>query len=460
MKSSYIFPIILFFVIVSCEPKEEAKTTLISGEITNPEGDIVTFRLKDTTITDTLDANNQFATELPLQEATEIRFGHGDEIAMIYMRPGKAIRLTLNPEMFDETLEFSGDLSDVNNYKAAIVLLQDSLIGGRELYSLEEEDFIKTLDSITAIKLNLLTKLAVADEEFKSFTINNSKWEAASSKLLYERYHPYALGLDSFAVSSDYYSFQSLLDVSDSSNLRYPAFKRYVDGAVELRAAQLDKIQGSEGNNDYGNYLTALNEIVTIKSLKADLLYQLIKYSYLTIGEAHRGEMIEAFNLDNTDAEKGDEVAEIVAKFAKIEKGVTAPDFSFVSIDGDTLGMADFTGKVVYIDVWATWCGPCIAEHPAMEKLQNRFKDTPVAFLAISIDSSPDPWRKMVADRELGGIHLYAPGAWSSKINQDYVINSIPRFILIDQEGKIVDANAARPSGNIGDQIEGLLKSS
>ena len=94
-----------------------------------------------------------------------------------------------------------------------------------------------------------------------------------------------------------------------------------------------------------------------------------------------------------------------------------------------------------------------------MEKLQQRFEGQDVAFVAVSTDSSPDPWRKMVNERKLGGIHLYAPGAWQSTIITDYLIQGIPRFILIDREGNIIDANAARPSGDIGDQLEALLKS-
>jgi hypothetical protein len=89
-----------------------------------------------------------------------------------------------------------------------------------------------------------------------------------------------------------------------------------------------------------------------------------------------------------------------------------------------------------------------------MEKLQTQFKDYDITFLAVSIDGTPDPWIKMLEKKSLGGVHLYAPGAWESSIIQDYGINGIPRFILIDKEGKIIDADASRPSGNIAETIE------
>ncbi len=92
-----------------------------------------------------------------------------------------------------------------------------------------------------------------------------------------------------------------------------------------------------------------------------------------------------------------------------------------------------------------------------MEKLQERFEGKDVTFIAVSIDNSPEPWKKMVAEKELGGVHLFAPKAWGSSIVEDYMITGIPRFILIDRNGNIIDPNAARPSGDIGDQLDDLL---
>lgn len=147
------------------------------------------------------------------------------------------------------------------------------------------------------------------------------------------------------------------------------------------------------------------------------------------------------------------------AKWSKLSPGNLAPNFTYASLAGDTLSLSDFKGKLVYVDVWATWCGPCVGEQPAMKKLQERFKnEEDVLFLAVSIDSTPDPWKKMVEERALGGVHLYAPGAWGASIIDDYMIDGIPRFILVGKDGNIVDVDAARPSGDIGDQIEQLLK--
>lgn len=124
---------------------------------------------------------------------------------------------------------------------------------------------------------------------------------------------------------------------------------------------------------------------------------------------------------------------------------------------GDSVTLASLEGKVVYVDVWAAWCAPCIAEHPALEKLQENFAGKDVAFVSVSIDGTMDPWRKMIEEKELIGIQLYTPGAWEADIMKNYGISGIPRFILIDKEGKIVNANAARPSSGLDQTLEDQL---
>ena len=139
----------------------------------------------------------------------------------------------------------------------------------------------------------------------------------------------------------------------------------------------------------------------------------------------------------------------------KIAKGKPSPKFeNYIDIKGGKKSLDSFKGKYVYIDVWATWCGPCIREIPALDNLEKEFHTKNIAFVSISTDESrrsggsweaaKKKWSNFVKDRNMRGIQL-----WSGKdtrFQQEYQINGIPRFILIDPQGNIVDANAPRPS--------------
>lgn len=128
--------------------------------------------------------------------------------------------------------------------------------------------------------------------------------------------------------------------------------------------------------------------------------------------------------------------------------GNLSPDFDYENHKGGKTKLSDLKGKYVYIDTWATWCGPCRAEIPHLQKVEQKYEGKNIEFVSISIDEKKDyeKWRKMVDEKKLGGIQLIADENWNSKFCHDYGINSIPRFILIDPQGKVVDANAPRPS--------------
>lgn len=127
-----------------------------------------------------------------------------------------------------------------------------------------------------------------------------------------------------------------------------------------------------------------------------------------------------------------------------MKKGQASPAFRFADIDGKEVGLQDFAGKYVMIDVWATWCPPCRAEIPALKKLEQQFKDKNIVFVSISCDQKIADWEKMVREDGLGGIQLHNGG--DEEFMNAYRIRSIPRFILLDREGNIISANMTRPS--------------
>lgn len=158
-------------------------------------------------------------------------------------------------------------------------------------------------------------------------------------------------------------------------------------------------------------------------------------------------QLMEEFGKQLNPAQK--KRAEVVgAKLYEDKVGMPAPDFTCEDIKGKKVSLSDFKGKVILIDVWATWCGPCRGELPYLKKLEKAFQGKEVAFISVSVDAPKDKekWAKMVKDAKLGGIQLFGGDGWKSKIAQDFKINAIPRFILIDKEGKVVNSAAPRPS--------------
>lgn len=163
--------------------------------------------------------------------------------------------------------------------------------------------------------------------------------------------------------------------------------------------------------------------------------------SIINVMDARNDEMFFGYIESNYEA--------MHETLTRLGKGKASPMFAnYENFKGGKTSLASLKGKYVYIDVWATWCAPCKAEIPALKALEKEFIGKNIQFVSISVDKpeAHETWKKMVATEQLGGIQLYADNNFDSQFILDYGINAIPRFILIDGAGNIVDADAPRPS--------------
>ena len=120
--------------------------------------------------------------------------------------------------------------------------------------------------------------------------------------------------------------------------------------------------------------------------------------------------------------------------------------------------LADHKGKIVYLDIWASWCGPCKAMMPYSEKLQEKYKDKDVVFLFVSIDQDPGKWERSARDFNLVENSFLARNYPKAKLFQDNNVSSIPRYMLFDKNGRLIDDNARRPSDkDLETTIDGFL---
>ncbi len=121
----------------------------------------------------------------------------------------------------------------------------------------------------------------------------------------------------------------------------------------------------------------------------------------------------------------------------KMSIGSSAPDFSYPGLDGKSLGPKDFRGKVLLIDFWASWCGPCRAEIPNLKEAYAMFKDKGVEFLSVSVDKSSDEWKKAMTQEQMPWPQILAPQS-GKEVMELYQFSGIPFIVLIDKDGKLI----------------------
>lgn len=155
-------------------------------------------------------------------------------------------------------------------------------------------------------------------------------------------------------------------------------------------------------------------------------------------------DLYDKFKVYFISEDQQNRAAAVGPKLMDTKIGAQVVKFAYPDIDGKKIALDDLKGKVVVIDLWATWCGPCREEEPFWEKLNEEFKDREVAFVGISVDKDKSKWETYMKRKHMKGLQIYA--GEGDVLSKAYKVTGIPRYILIDKKGNLISADSPRPS--------------
>ena len=165
----------------------------------------------------------------------------------------------------------------------------------------------------------------------------------------------------------------------------------------------------------------------------------------------------EALDKTGKECVAGQSLEQLLSSRFVLANGQKAPDFELLDKDNQKVGLKNFAGKIVVLDFWASWCGPCRSELKYLKTVYEQFKDENIVFVSISLDDSRKEWLKAVKEEKIPWVNLWeSKGFKNTDLKNTYRFASIPYIVLVDAEGKIVGKNLRRD--NLKNKLQQILK--
>ena len=443
MKKLWLLTVVA--IIISCEPEKKVDYAIVSGKIANAKKITVYSGLnRSEKIEITLKDDGSFKDTLRMTSDHYV-IRQNNNLTTIFAPKGSKVIVNYDAKKKDSTLQFNGDQKAINKYIVDKEAVSETARGDfKEMYLKNEKDFKEHITKIKTTQENLFSKVDQVSETYKNNELKNINYEYLSSLSNYKSYHSYYAKDKDFKPSEGFLSELKNLNLENENDYIFSSNYRSVVKS-KLRSASQKLVEKDSIANDIA-YLTAIGAIKNDK-IRNDLLFNDAKYGITYTDNLE--DYYTIFSKHSTNEINNKKIAKDYKSLKSLAKGSPSPKFNdYENNAGGSKSLDDLKGKYVYIDVWATWCGPCIAEIPSLKKLEKDFHNKNIEFVSISIDRKKDheKWKKMIVSKELEGLQLFADDNWNSKFIKDYMIKGIPRFILIDPQGNIINANAKRPS--------------
>lgn len=451
-------------MLTSCVENEETydpKDVNIAGRVVDAkDGRVVLFANNEEVASDSIADDGTFQINFPKDKSGRMMIRFARLSQDIYAAPGDSIHVVIDSQATMDAFDVTGSNSVENNYLVAKAEKFSSLgfQGFPGIWALEPAQFLHQKDSLSEEYAQVLAQLKLqegVDEKFLKLEEAYFQYYSLHLDLMYPNYHGYFSGSYPDSIEFPFEEVQrqaALVPDNDPDLLEVEPVLNILEARLSDNLQAYYEAEGRDPQSMEEYSLVAYNLTDTLfenPDVKAYFKYQQVKDVLGTSGPAKAKELYDLFNTEYSSGTYVEALQKINEKWQPLLPGKDVPEFTFVNMEDAEVKLSDLRGELAYIDVWATWCGPCIAEHPHWDSLKTEYSGRPVAFVTISIDSSPEPWKKMVTDKGMDGYQWHAANDWNSALAKHFMINSIPRFILLDAQGKVIDASADRPSGDI-----------
>ena len=403
---------------------------VISGTINDKGVDSIYLLNQSINFSKVIAVNNgSFNDTITTDKIRDYVLNTGKAAPKLYLQNGYNLNISID----SSDISFSGVGADVNNYYKAKLKFRGVNDDAKKLmntYSLlesSEQELLTLIDKTHGGISTILKNAKIEDENFMAFEKENIFWERACILNFYSTIRPGMASTDTtktYTPSPGFLPQEVLNFKPDNEDLFinsffYNAFSR---GSINYKVST--ELSNIERVDEKIQFIDSVYNTIDMLYFKDAFLMdngsQLIANKDKKIAKTYLDYFTSKLSDENAKRALGysyNQYLERINARQRIKKGDLSPKFvDYENFAGGTTSLDDLKGKYVYIDVWATWCGPCKLEIPFLQDVEKKYHNKNIEFVSISVDEKPayDTWRNMVTDKQLSGIQLFA-GSFDSQ---------------------------------------------
>jgi thiol-disulfide isomerase/thioredoxin len=447
--SLLLIPLLLFG---SCKKQSKNEITL-TGHLNSNEVRQVYLKSDNISFSAPVDSKGTFTLRFISDKPRAYQLFLNDELSL-FLIPGDSILI----DKKGEEISFSGGQSALlSEYYQQWYKYWNQLgasFDEKKYFSLEPDDFLKTVYAYmdtAEIPLNELRKrYSNINPEFLRLEKERLKYWLIIDLLPYEyvRYKFYT-GKEP-AINESFHQYMKDVNLNDTSLLQLPYYKDFLISYVSnITSRDLQKIAMLRGDK-YAETQSVID--FALKTFKDERVLEYVLYEVVYDATNKLRVDDSIFAVFKSHCSNKEYIADVTKRYMELQPvmpGNPAPDFALSDVNHKEFRLADFKGRYLLVDVWGIYCNPCIREIPRFNELKTEFSEANISFVQVNLDATEELWIKKMKDLNMNGIQLLANNGWKSEFRKAYKIDVIPTVILIDREGKFIDARAPLPSENL-----------
>ena len=400
------------------------------------ENDSINKKLSLTSISDEVlksiyEKGNTFETKFLGFDEGYYLLKKDENSVLLYLKPTDELKITFDNDNFYKSLTFSGEGSYVNSYllnKRTEFLDRKGNLRKyykKTFYDGSEDDYLNRLDKLYKENYGLLFGSQLS-KKFKDDEMKNLQYGYSLDLLKYQDAKKYYKLKDSLAPSYDF--LEPLNHIHFQNNQLFEKYNSYKELTV------------LKWKNDIENKPEYLLKNDVFSSIRIEALQEAVLESlYEDMNRNFPEKTRDYYNLIKRNTKNNKLLVKAKEKYAEIrheEAEKNLSKFKFLDRDEVLQKLVNFKGKFIFLNIWTTWCLPCIKDFRRIEKLQDKFENDNIVFVSISVDKEQEYplWLNMLKEHGLKGDHLFLDDS-KSKFIKAYNIKAIPSFVLISPKG-------------------------